>query len=221
MHSSLMLTNRGHRVMIDCGLDWIDAVWLLKPRPQAIVLTHAHPDHAWGLKNGAPCPVYATHETWDALGSYAIPQRHVVRERRPLVIGGIAFEAFAVEHSIRAPAVGYRIATGQRSVLLYVPDVVWIHQAKAALSGVNLYIGDGASITRPLIRRRGRRLFGHASVSTQLMWCQKAGIERAIITHCGRGIVSAHGSASAVVRAIGEQRGVDAQIACDGLIVHV
>ena len=27
--------------------------------------------------------------------------------------------------------------------------------------GVDLYIGDGASLTRPIIRRRGRKRFGH------------------------------------------------------------
>ena len=35
--------------MIDCGLDWLGK--FEKLQPDAIVLTHAHPDHAWGLKN--------------------------------------------------------------------------------------------------------------------------------------------------------------------------
>ena len=47
MHSSLLISHRGARIMIDCGLDWIDAVW--KVRPDAIVLTHAHIGHYTGL----------------------------------------------------------------------------------------------------------------------------------------------------------------------------
>jgi glyoxylase-like metal-dependent hydrolase (beta-lactamase superfamily II) len=43
-----LLSHRTGRVMIDCGLDWLRPL-----RPDAIVLTHAHSDHTWGLKNGA------------------------------------------------------------------------------------------------------------------------------------------------------------------------
>jgi glyoxylase-like metal-dependent hydrolase (beta-lactamase superfamily II) len=57
MHTALLVSHRGHDVMIDCGLDWLGKFERL--HPDAIVLTHAHPDHAWGLKNGAPCPVFA------------------------------------------------------------------------------------------------------------------------------------------------------------------
>jgi glyoxylase-like metal-dependent hydrolase (beta-lactamase superfamily II) len=53
MHTSLMVSYRGADVMIDCGLDWLGKFERLCP--SAIVLTHAHPDHAWGLKDGAPC----------------------------------------------------------------------------------------------------------------------------------------------------------------------
>src|SRR5438128_1876349 len=61
MHSSLLISCRGAKVMIDCGLDWLGRFKRL--RPNAIVLTHSHPDHAWGLKNGASCPVHAPVRT--------------------------------------------------------------------------------------------------------------------------------------------------------------
>ena len=50
MHTSLLVSYHGARVMIDCGLDWLGK--LERVDPSAIVLTHAHPDHAWGLKQG-------------------------------------------------------------------------------------------------------------------------------------------------------------------------
>src|SRR5213080_757052 len=115
MHTSLLVSYRGKKVMIDCGFDWLGKFERL--HPDAIVLTHAHPDHAWGLRNGAPCPVYATQKTWDALHGFAIADRKIIHERRSIVIDGIRFEAFAVEHSILAPAVGYRItAAGKEGV---------------------------------------------------------------------------------------------------------
>ena len=57
---------------------------------------------------GAPCPVYVTRETWRLLDSYPIAERRLVNERDPIEIGPMRFGAFAVEHSLRAPAVGYR-----------------------------------------------------------------------------------------------------------------
>jgi phosphoribosyl 1,2-cyclic phosphodiesterase len=62
MHTSLLVAYRSANVMIDCGLDWLGKLKCVDPG--AIVFTHAHPDHAWGLKRGAPCPVYATEKTW-------------------------------------------------------------------------------------------------------------------------------------------------------------
>jgi glyoxylase-like metal-dependent hydrolase (beta-lactamase superfamily II) len=56
MHTSLLVSYRTADVMIDCGFDWLGKLNRVDPR--AFVVTHAHPDHAWGLKLGAPCPVY-------------------------------------------------------------------------------------------------------------------------------------------------------------------
>jgi len=215
MHASLLVSYRGARVMIDCGLDWLGK--LKRVDPSAIVLTHAHPDHAWGLKRGAPCPVYAPQNTWQELEHYPIKERRLIKERTPTKICGITLEAFTVEHSILSPAVGYRVSAG-RACIFYAPDLVFIHERAAALKGVQIYIGDGATLTRSFIRRRGETLIGHSPVRTQLAWCQKEGVPRAIITHCGSEIVTGdERQMSAKLRAIAAERHVEVRIAYDGM----
>jgi len=217
MHTSLLVSYRGARVMIDCGLDWLGKFQRL--HPGAIVLTHAHSDHAWGLRNGAPCPVYAPESTWQELQRYPIKDRHVIKHRTPTKICGTTFEAFPVEHSILSPAVGYRVSAG-RARIFYAPDLIFIHERKAALDGVRVYIGDGATLTRSFIRRRGKALIGHSPVRTQLTWCQKEGVLHAIITHCGSEIVTGdEREISAKLRAIAAERGVKVRIAYDGMKV--
>jgi hypothetical protein len=76
----------------------------------------------------------------------------------------------------------------------------------------------GATLTRSFIRKRGRALIGHSAVRTQLTWCQKEGVPRAIITHCGSEIVAGdERKLSAKLRAIAAERGVDVRIAYDGM----
>jgi len=213
MHSSLLVSYRGKKVMIDCGLDWLGKFERL--HPDAIVLTHAHPDHAWGLRQGAACPVYAPPETWQTLPNYKIDHRHVIKNRAPIKICGITLEAFPVEHSILAPAVGYRARAGHACVF-YGPDLLFIHDRAPALKGVHVYIGDGATLTRSFVRRRGDKLIGHATVRTQLGWCAKEGVPRAVITHCGSEIVSGdERKLASELRTMASERGIEAQIAHD------
>jgi phosphoribosyl 1,2-cyclic phosphodiesterase len=219
MHTSLLVSYRGATVMIDCGLDWLGKLKRVDPR--AIVLTHAHPDHAWGLKRGAPCPVYAPEKTWQELQHYPIKNRHVINERTPTKIGGITFEAFPVEHSILSPAVGYRVSAG-RACIFYAPDLIFIHERSAALKGVQIYIGDGATLTQSFIRKRGKSLIGHSPVRTQLTWCQKEGVPRAIITHCGSEIVTGDESEiEAKICLMATERAIEVRIAYDGMKLRI
>jgi phosphoribosyl 1,2-cyclic phosphodiesterase len=214
-HAALLVSYRQRDVMIDCGADWRGRLDDVAPR--AVFVTHAHPDHARGLEDGASCPVHATAEAWQEMRGWPIAHRHVVRPRRRVEVEGISFEAFAVEHSLRAPAVGYRVSAG-RVVVFYVPDVVSINERAAALTGVRLFVGDGATLTRPPIRRRDGHLIGHTPVRTQLGWCKDAGIRRAMVTHCGSEIVKGDtAEVEARVRQMGEERGVEAAIARDGM----
>jgi phosphoribosyl 1,2-cyclic phosphodiesterase len=113
--------------------------------------------------------------------------------------------------------VGYRVTAG-RAAIFYAPDLVSIVDEKEALSGLDLYVGDGAAVTRSIVRRRDGRAIGHASIQAQLERCACAGVRRAVFTHCGSEIVKGDARTTAAeVRTLGRERGIDARIAHDGL----
>lgn len=223
MHSSLLITHGRSRIMIDCGEQWKGR--LSEINPHHIVITHAHPDHAFGLSEGSPSLVWATKETWERISHFPIPKakRRLLTPHKKRLIGGVGFQPFPVIHSIRAPAVGYRITSGKKA-FFYIPDVAWIPHRRAAFKGISLYIGDGASLTRPLIRRDKTtgQLFGHTTVRRQLAWCQKEGVPQMIITHCGSQIVT--GDARKIAKQLKEwtlSYGVSVIMARDGMEIDL
>ncbi len=155
---------------------------------------------------------------WKSIASWPVAERHRVVPGVPFEIRGIRFEAFALDHSVNAPAVGYRIAADGRSVF-YAPDVLRIRHMTAALRNVDLYIGDGATIDRPIVRIERRRhvAVGHASVAAQLDWCARVGVRCANFTHCGRAIVAAPAGIEERIAQFGRARHVEAAVAEDGL----
>jgi phosphoribosyl 1,2-cyclic phosphodiesterase len=206
--------------MIDCGTDWLRHVD--RVAPDAIILTHAHPDHVDGLRNGAACPVYAPPAVWRAIGRWPIDERHRLAFRVPTSIGGIRVEAYPLDHSVIAPAAGYRITAGAATVF-YASDVLRIRHIAEALHGIRMYVGDGATITRPIVRveRRTGEPVGHAPIATQLEWCAQAGIPRAVFTHCGRAIVAGPPDVEPHISALGRARHIDTRVAWDGLRVTI
>src|SRR6266498_2046738 len=184
-HSSLLISHRHDRVLVDCGLDWLGELATLEP--PAVLVTHGHPDHAGGLRQGAPCPVYATEATWQLIGRFPIAERETLRPRTTYSAGA--------------------------TTVLYAPDVVAIPRHEQELARVSLYIGDGASPTRPIIRRREGTAIGHASIRMQLDWCAEAGLRHAIFTHCGSQVLRAEAHTAALVEAMGRERGVSASLA--------
>jgi phosphoribosyl 1,2-cyclic phosphodiesterase len=215
MHSSLLVSYYGKKILIDWGEDWLDEKMYFKPN--AIIVTHDHPDHSWGLKNGVPCPVYATKKAWEGMENFKIQNKEEIKVREPIDICEMEVEAFPVDHSSRAPAVGYRITAGKVSIF-YVPDVVYIPNRNEALTGVKVYIGDGATIKRSMVRKIDNNLIGHVPVSTQLTWCKKEKIPFMIITHCGSEIVKGKKEEiQTKLEKLAEERGIDAWIAYDGM----
>jgi ribonuclease BN (tRNA processing enzyme) len=155
------------------------------------------------------------------MAAWPLAMRYVVRPRRPFALAGLLVEAWPVEHSVLAPAVGYRVTAGS-SRIFYVPDVARLPNPVAALRDVALFVGDGATLDRPLIRRRGSLHIGHATIRTQLAWCAAAGVRDAVFTHCGSGIVRSESrEVSAALKAMASEYGLRARFAHDGLRMTV
>jgi ribonuclease BN (tRNA processing enzyme) len=199
-HTTTLISYNNKVIMLDCGLDWLGSLDQIKP--DAIVITH---------------------ESWKGIRSSAgIKQRIVVILRAAFDVYGLSFEAFRVNHSVRAPAVGYRITAGI-TALFYVPDVQSIPEQHAALSGIKLYIGDGAIVTRGLlVRQKDHELTGHSPIRDQLEWCHQEGVKQAIFTHCGTEIVKADPiEIEKIITSLGNNYALEAAIAYDGMTLTI
>ncbi len=160
---------------------------LTKIRPDAIFVSHAHPDHALGLEEGTKIPVHASAITHEITKDLPIRNRVTLEPERTVSVGPFRLTAFPVIHSVRCPCVAARIELGDL-VLVYSGDIVAFERPEAALAGAGLYIGDGSTLKGSLVRRHATgALMGHTTVRAQLGWLGKYGVARAIFSHFGKG----------------------------------
>jgi phosphoribosyl 1,2-cyclic phosphodiesterase len=183
-HSSMLVESGGVRLLIDYGL--LRRRSLNEIKPDAILITHAHPDHYSWLKQDVQTsvPIYLTQETLD-YGKFKPQNSRVVAPMEKFRIGDFLCMAYRVIHSIRCPAVGWKL-TFEGKTLVYNSDLVNIEEKEAVLTGVEWYIGDGSAVKANLVRRRGDVLFGHTRIITQVHWCQKFDIKHILFTHLGK-----------------------------------
>jgi phosphoribosyl 1,2-cyclic phosphate phosphodiesterase len=162
--SSLYVVGGGVSIVIDTSLDFRDqALTFDVPRVDAVLITHSHADHIFGLDDirryntlqGVIIPVYGSQETVADLKriftyiNTAVPEPGVFRPRlefrevnEPFDIGAVRVEALPVVHG-KTHTYGYRLECAGRS-LGYVPDCREMPDSTLArLKGVEVMILDG------------------------------------------------------------------------------
>jgi ribonuclease BN (tRNA processing enzyme) len=183
-HSSFVLEAHGFRLLCDFGEN--RKGMLERIRPDAIFVSHAHPDHGWGLWEGTDVPVYASSVTHELLQELPLLDRRVLTPDETVSIGPFRLAPLPVIHSVRCPCIGARISLGEFHVV-YSADIVAFEDPDTALAGADLFVGDGSTLTGSLVRRHpSGTLVGHTTVRAQLGWLARHGVLRAIFSHFGR-----------------------------------
>jgi glyoxylase-like metal-dependent hydrolase (beta-lactamase superfamily II) len=211
-HSAFSIEAEGFTLLCDFGENQVGR--LSEIRPDAIVLSHAHPDHAWGLKDPTSIPVYASAATHAIIRDFPVGKPVSMAPGRRRRAGPFRLTLLPVAHSVRCPCTAVRIEGEGKTLLVAFPDPA------AALSGVDLYVGDGSTLAESLVRRhKTGALIGHTTVRAQLGWLGRSAVPRAIFAHFGKGPIElGDGELRARVAALAVEKapGCRVEIATDG-----
>lgn len=179
-HSSLLIEYKGYQLLIDHGLL---SHPLKKIKPYAILITHAHPDTFKWIKENEEYAgrIYVTRQT-RRLSKFK-KKFVILKLNKWFSLGPFEILSYSVIHSLRAPAIGFKIKANK--TIIYNSDLV-VMKNKNVLRDVDVYIGDGSSVKGNLVRNLAGKIFGHSKMSTQINWCKQYGIKNIIFTHLGK-----------------------------------
>jgi ribonuclease BN (tRNA processing enzyme) len=183
-HSSLLIEYRKFKILIDHGIRSGKTINQIKPN--AVLVTHAHPDHyVWTKKDEKTrIPVYATRETI-SYGKFKPENYKIINPGKRFGLGHFSIIPGRVMHSLKCPGICFRISAGNKNII-FTGDLVDIINKNKILKNADYYIGDGSSIKANLVRKKGKKFFGHARITTQINWCRKFSIKNMIFTHLGK-----------------------------------
>lgn len=221
-HSSLIIQYLNTSILIDLGEKYSNLLENKISSLDALLITHAHPDHyLWTFEKNdrIEIPVYLTEVTLNYSKNKPL-NTVIIKDGKQFVIKDLKITPFNVIHSLRCPAVCFKIE-GDKTVL-YAPDILDTEQSKEnVFLGIDTLIADGSSIDINLVRKRDDKLFGHAMIKTVVNWCRRYNIRQLIITHCGKQIVTA--DEKEVMNKIIQytEFKIDVQIAYDGFETEV
>ena len=225
LRCSALVEVKGHRILIDSGPDFRPQALLHHiNRLAAILLTHNHYDHLYGLDDvrplgsvsvyGEPLVLQTIHETMPyCFGEHKYPgsptiQLHEVTPYEPFDIEGVSILPLRVTHG-RLPIVGYRIGS-----LAYITDASELPEdTYAALRGEGAYAALGPVHTLVLNALRITPHPSHFSLSESIAAAERIGAKNTYFIHFSHDI-GLHAEVDASLPA-------GMHMACDGLQIEI
>lgn len=219
-NSSLLIEYKGKKLLIDWGVSHKDEKL---PDVDIVLLTHCHPNHSGAADKLVHKKTIMNKTTAAKLRKIPFEDVEVINDNeiKDFVFGPFKITAFPAMHSIIYPMTCYKVKGD--STIAYCPDVLWIRKRTKLLKGVDIYIGDGSSVSRSVVRearKEQHEVFGHASILAQLKWCKIEDIPRAIFTHFGEEVIKEGGEKTIELLEPKFKNGVVFKFAYDGLNIN-
>ena len=164
-------------------------------KPRFVLLDHIHEDAVGGLHELTPMKpiVFTTKEIWEyirwhvkAISKQDKPfeeiynfERRILPSLKTIKLGNFVIKPLIILHSSKGQpdTMAYLIKLDDR-LILNVTDIYDLPRKEKILKDVDIYIGDGASLTRDIGEQ-------HRSIEDQIEWLKDAGVSRAFFTQIG------------------------------------
>jgi len=198
-------------ILLDIGEEeYLDA------EPDAAVITHLHPDHAFFARDGVDFegeidfPVYAPGEYEGDVVVRKLPDR--------LKIGKYEIRAIPARHSLKVESRALVIDDG-KSRICYTGDMIWIDKKHdGLLEDLDLVITEGSFYRRKGMVRRDRdtgRIYGHNGIPDLVRLFSRF-TSHIRLVHFGSWFYRDISSARGKIRDLGHEYGVDVRATRDG-----
>ncbi len=204
--NALFVSDGATSLLVDAGLSARDTARRLASRGlalegiQALLLTHEHSDHTRGVERlvrRRRMPVYLTAGTWKAAPELRdLPEVFPIACGRPLRIGTLTVEPFAVSHDAREPA-GFAITAAAGRVGIATDLGCATDEVREHLRGCRLLVLEAnhdpemlrAGPYPPFLKQRiagGRGHLANGETGRLLAALIHGGLEQVILAHLSR-----------------------------------
>ncbi len=199
MRCAIALVIDGRVILFDAGPDIKYQLKKYRLKPDAVFVSHEHPDANYGLKYLKGTRIFS-----EKLGN--------VKSGVPISVFSVEILPFRVRHSKTAPYTGYRIKLSTTNyklqTIIYMTDMASLVGVKKYIKDCDILFADGSIMDR--------NLFGHMAIPNQLAVYKKWRLKRVIFTHIGHR-TPLHEDLVKYVKG----RYKNADVAYDGMVVKI
>ncbi len=198
LRTGLMIENGDHRLIVDISADFRQQALREKvERLDAVLITHCHADHVFGLDDirplnfrHGPIPVYAAENTWRQLRRvfyYIFEAKHIGGGLPQIIpqtidgdfeVCGMKVRPFPVIHG-KSEVTGFRFSDGQREIAFVTDCNLIPDESLDKMRGLDLLIIDAL---------RYKPHPTHLHVEQTLAYIAELKPRHALLTHIGHDI---------------------------------
>jgi len=190
---ALVMTG-GKTILFDAGPDIKYQLKKYRLKPDAVFISHSHPDADYGLRYLKGVRVFS-----EKVGN--------IKHDKPIKVFGVKILPFRVVHSKIAPYTGYRVWIGGRG-FVYLTDMASTTGISKYVKGCDILFADGSILKR--------NLGGHLSMTNQLKIYKRWRLKRVVFTHIGHDTLP-YGDLVKYIKG----RYKNADVAYDGMVIEL